>query len=121
MKRRRLPLVKYLMGFSLALLAVSNCFNVQSNSTNSTSFRVADASRLEAAKPAPPPSSLVSLAAANYGGRFASSPGGAAIARADLAPHAGLVSSVASPFAPTLTATKSPQPAGSANPGGPRT
>ena len=68
MNGRRLPLVKYLIGFSLALLAVSNCFNVQSNSSNSTSPVTAAASRIEAAKPDQRNSSLGSLAATNPGG-----------------------------------------------------
>src|SRR5436305_3430759 len=117
MQRRRLPLLNYLLGFSLALLVVSTCFNVQSNSSNSTSSVTAAASPIEAAKPDQRNSSLVSLAATNHGGLFTLSRGGAAIERRDLATHASIFSSVASPFAPTITATKSHMPAGSANPG----
>src|SRR5438128_764469 len=117
MNGRRLPLVKYLIGFSLALLAVSNCFNVQSNSSNPTSSDTAAASHMQAAKPDPRNSSLVSLAAANHGGAVASSRGGADMARAALATHASIFSSAASPFAPAITATKSHMPAGNANPG----
>src|SRR2546423_13157872 len=72
---------------------------------------------MEAAKPDQRNSSLGSLAATNPGGAFASSRGGAAIRRADLATHASIFSSTASPFAPTITATKSHMPAGNANPG----
>jgi uncharacterized repeat protein (TIGR01451 family) len=117
MNGRKLPLVKYLIGFSLALLAVSNFFNVQSNSSNSTSPVTAAASRIEAAKPDQRNSSRVAFAATNPGSAVASSRGGAAITRADLATHASLFSPSASPFAPTITATKSHMPAGNANPG----
>jgi uncharacterized repeat protein (TIGR01451 family) len=116
MRKSSLRLIKYVIGFSLALIAVSNCFNVQSSSS-STALQPYDASRTAASKPDSQPSSRISLAAASHGGLFASRRGGKTSALTDLATHASLVSSVASPFTPTITATKSHTPAGNANPG----
>jgi uncharacterized repeat protein (TIGR01451 family) len=105
MQRRRLPLLNYLLGFSLTLLVVSTCFNVKSSSSNSPSLPARDVSSLEAARAARPHSNSVTQA--DPLGLFGPRRATAATSRAVLASRAAAVSSVASPFAPTITATKS--------------
>jgi len=103
MQRRRLPLLNYLLGFSLALLVASTCFNVKSSSSNSPSLPASDVSSRETSRADRHNVSPVSVAAANHIGLFGPSRAAAVTAHAALANRA----SVASPFAPTITATKS--------------
>jgi HYR domain/Bacterial Ig domain len=99
MKRNRFPLHKYLLGLSLAFLAVSNCFNVSSNSSSLTAFPVADGPDLKAAK-SPRNSHIVGSPVAE--GRRESN-----FSPVELVTRAAMVLPAASPFAPAITATKS--------------
>jgi uncharacterized repeat protein (TIGR01451 family) len=108
MKRKRLPLLNYLLSFSLAMLVVSTCFDVQSNSSNSPSQPANDVSTLETSGARRHHSISVPLAAANHGELYGASRTAAATPRAVLANRASVFSSFAlSPFAPTITAVKS--------------
>lgn len=111
MKRSPLCLVKYVIAFSIALIAVSNCFNVLSNSSSSPAFRVDGVSSIDTPKPGKHNSSPGLLAGANRDlSRSESHREGALTALISGAgPETNIIggSSVASPFAPSVSATKS--------------
>ncbi|MFY9556238.1 MAG: hypothetical protein WAV47_16115, partial [Blastocatellia bacterium] len=102
-----LRLVKYVIGLSVAFLAVSNCFSVLSNSSSPTYFQVDN------------PSSVEQQARDHYDlnrafkdgatrGRGSLNPSRSAEGIPDISmlTRVAAVTSTASPFAPLITATK---------------
>lgn len=117
MKKSSRRVVRYVIGFSLAVIAVSNCFNAFSNSSTPAGFPVADALRAERINGVRANSGLASFAGST---RAESTPESLILNRAgEAGALTGLASraSAFSPFAPNITATKSHAPAGSAQPG----
>src|SRR6185295_10406589 len=107
MRRSPLRLFKYLIGFSLALIAVSNCFSVLSSSSILTSIPAADAARVQQAKSDQPVNPVQSAGLNSNRSIHELNRGLPAISRASMVTAASLVSPGASPFAPNVTATKS--------------
>ena len=106
MRRSPFRLVKYLIGFSLALIAVSNCFSVLSSSSILTAIPAGDDPRVQQAKSDHHVVSPVPTAGLNSN-RSIPNRGLPTISRAALVTGASLVSPTASPFAPNVTASKS--------------
>jgi uncharacterized repeat protein (TIGR01451 family) len=113
MRRRSICLIKCLIGLAVAFIAVSNCFNVMSNSSTSPASPP-DQTRSSASNANKSKAGLGPIASAAQDRRTLDSTGFNHVAgMASLATKA----SALSPFAPAVTATKSHTPAGSANPG----
>lgn len=109
MRNLSVRFIKCVIGLSVALIAVSNCFNVLSNSPrlpgdDPSQRAVATTNQLNSNFSAP---------RSTVNGLFEQDREGVIGARAELATRA----SALSPFAPNITATKSHTPPGSANPG----
>src|SRR5262245_55768961 len=112
MKRDYLNLlVKYLIGISLALIAVSNCFSVLSSGSNLTTSAPTDDTR--------PTQAIANATLETRSDRTSavspdsSSPNRESSSLIDLVTR----TSVAFPFAPVITATKSHTPTGNRAPG----
>lgn len=109
MRNLSVRFIKCVIGLSVALIAVSNCFNVLSNSPGMS----ADDAHQRAIATSTQYNSTFSAPRSADNRQLASNREGTRGARAELAAPA----SAFSPFAPNITATKSHTPAGSANPG----
>lgn len=109
MRRRSICLIKCVIGLTVAFIAVSNCFNVLSNSSTSP-----DQAHLSARNTNPNNTGSLQLAGAARDSNALHSISSHQVP--DLSSLA-VNASALSPFAPAVTATKSHTPAGSALPG----
>jgi uncharacterized repeat protein (TIGR01451 family) len=113
MRNLSLRVIKFVIGLSVALIALSNCFNVLSHSPGLTPRLIVDDTKQSSIAAASQYNPGFSARHGADSGLFISNRESTIDARAELATRA----SVISPFAPNITATKSHAPAGSANPG----
>jgi len=114
MRRRSICLIKCVIGLSVAFIAISNCFNVQSSSSSPTISPADYGTRFIGQKLNQTRASAGVLADATRDRNPVDSLG-----ERDVYGLTGLITraSVLSPFAPVVTATKSHTPSGSAQPG----
>jgi uncharacterized repeat protein (TIGR01451 family) len=106
-------IVKYAIGFFVSLIAVSNCLNVLSSSSDSRSLPGEEASIVETLRPGRHVPNLTFLGRAMEAQGLIEGSSEAEVSMLTALTRA----SAFSPFAPNITATKSHTPVGSAHPG----